>query len=157
MTTSLLVLGILNIPKLCSKVASYLRHHHHHHHHPKIYCFCFSFKSKNDNFLTEKRCCTQSWVLKLFPQILHLNLLICSHHYLVFTTLATGLYPTMCIFCTSSQAKLQQLCKNNDVDNKKRSITSCCSSLSTMRRVIVSSGWQRKNGSDEHSLFFTIM
>ena len=105
----------------------------------------------------EKRCCTQSWVLKLFPQILHLNLLIRSHHYLVFTILAAGLYPSMCIFCTSSQAKLQQLCNNDDDNENKHSITSCCSSLSTMRRVIVSSGWQQDNGSDEHILFFTIM
>ena len=117
----------------------------------------FLFQIQTFLLKKEIRCCMQSWVLKLFPQILHLNLLICSHHYLVFTTLATGLYPSMCIFCTSSQAKLQQLCKNDDDDNNKRSITSCCSSLSTMRRVIVSSRWQQDNRSDEHSLFFTIM
>ena len=106
----------------------------------------------------EKRCCTQSWVLKLFPQILHLNLLIRSHHYLVFTYHTCRWSISFYVhFCTSSQAKLQQLCKNDDDDNNKGSITSCCSSLSTMRRVIVSSRWQQDNGSDEHSLFFTIM
>ena len=123
-----------------------------------LFLFLFQIQ-KMITFLLEKekRCCTQSWVLKLFPQILHLNLLICSHHNLVFTTLAAGLYPYMCIFCTSSQAKLQQLCNNDDDDENKLSITSRCSSLSTMRRVIVSSGWQQDNGSDEHILFFTNM